>query len=109
MSWGLACHECDHRDGKDLPAYAYADSEGEAMEIRWEHIEDIGHEEIYIIGGCYYIGDGRRPRRLPGGDGDRYDPLDLDVRDSSLRLPKPQPTARARGYRDSTRDTEVVR
>lgn len=84
MSYGLACHECDHRNGATnhegdvLPGYSYHDSRGEALEARWQHIEDTGHGDIYVIGGCYFIGDGPRPRRLPGSDGDRFEPFTLD-------------------------------
>lgn len=107
MSWSLACHECDHRDGRTnsagdvLPAYSYHDSEGEALEERWEHAERTGHDEIYCLGGCYFIGDGPRPRRLPDGDDvDRYTPL--DVLDPPSSRMYPTETHRSGKYRDTT-------
>lgn len=91
MSWGLACHQCDHRDGRTnhegdvLPAYSYHDTEAEALEARWEHVEATGHGEVFVLPGCHFIGEGRPPRRLPDGDDvDRY--RALDVRDPGTRM-----------------------
>lgn len=68
MSWVAVCHQCGGEDG---PADAYgegynaAQAEADAYRKAFEHVRDTGHRAVFVLPGCYYVGEGEMPTEFP--------------------------------------------
>lgn len=68
MSYCISCHDCGETVYPPVDATGHGGkSEIAALRLALEHAKETGHQEIHVIAGCYYTGDGERPTAF--GDG----------------------------------------
>ena len=62
MTFAIACHECDETVWPPLEACGSGGrSEIAALRLALNHAKETGHQDVHVIPGCHYVGDGPRP------------------------------------------------
>jgi len=62
MTFAVTCHDCDETVWPPLDACGSGGrSEIAALRLALEHTKETGHQEVHVIPGCHYVGDGQRP------------------------------------------------
>jgi len=62
MTFAIACHDCEETVWPPLDACGSGGrTEIAALRLALDHTKETGHQEVHVIPGCHYIGDGTRP------------------------------------------------
>lgn len=76
MTFAVACHDCEETVYPPYEAEGTGGrSEIAALRLALEHATETGHQDVHVIPGSYWVGDGPRPEGF-GGDHADLDPDD---------------------------------